>query len=57
MANAAIVETLHATQYDEPQVRWIGHDSRGIELEIIGIVLPNLLLVIHAMPTAFRRRP
>ena len=35
-------------------LRWIGPDDRGLELEVIAAVLPDLLLVIHAMPTALR---
>ena len=35
---------------------WIGPDDRGIELEIVAIVLPDMLLVIHVMPTAYRNR-
>ena len=34
---------------------FIGRGDRGIELEIIGVQLPDYLLVIHVMPTEFRR--
>jgi hypothetical protein len=34
---------------------WIGTDDRGVELEIVAAVLPDLYLVIHVMPTALRR--
>lgn len=34
---------------------WVGDDDRGIELEIIAVVLPDRYLVIHVMPTALRR--
>jgi hypothetical protein len=34
---------------------WIGPDDRGVLLEVIAIDLPDYLLVIHAMPAAFRR--
>lgn len=33
---------------------WIGPDDRALELEIIAIVEPNYLLVIHVMPTSLR---
>lgn len=36
---------------------WVGPDDRGIELEIVAVVLPDELLVIHVMPTALRRAP
>lgn len=35
---------------------WIGPDDRGVELEIVAIVEPDYLLVIHVMPHQFRRR-
>lgn len=35
---------------------WIGNDDRELELEIVAVVLPDLILVIHAMPTALRRQ-
>ncbi|MGH9304532.1 MAG: hypothetical protein ACRDZ5_08995, partial [Acidimicrobiales bacterium] len=31
---------------------WRGPDDRGLELEIVAIILPSELLVIHVMPTA-----
>jgi hypothetical protein len=34
---------------------WIGQDERGLELEIVAILLDNYLLVIHVMPTIFRK--
>jgi len=40
---------------DAPRMLWVGKDSRGLELEIVALDLPEYLLVIHAMPRAFRR--
>jgi hypothetical protein len=37
-------------------LRWIGVDDRGLELEIIAVVTPKYLLVIHVMPYRFRRK-
>ncbi len=34
---------------------WVGLDDRGLELEIVAVVLPDLYVVIHVMPTALRR--
>ena len=34
---------------------WIGQDDRGLELEIVAIVSDDYLLVIHVMPTIFRK--
>lgn len=35
--------------------RWVGADERGRELEIIAIGRPDCRLVIHVMPTHYRR--
>jgi hypothetical protein len=36
---------------------WEGADDRGVELEIVAIVLnEDSLLVIHVMPSDYRRR-
>lgn len=35
---------------------WIGMDERGRELEIVAIERPDCYLVIHFMPTHYRRR-
>jgi hypothetical protein len=34
---------------------WDRPDDRGVVLEVIAVDLPDYLLVIHAMPLAFRR--
>jgi hypothetical protein len=34
---------------------WLGHDERGRELEIVAIDRPDCYLVIHVMPTHYRR--
>lgn len=33
---------------------WVANDDRGLELEIVAVVLPDCHLVIHVMPTALR---
>lgn len=38
-----------------PRLYWVGQDSRGVELEIIGIQLESQILIIHVMPRNFRR--
>ena len=35
---------------------WVGRDDRGLELAVIAIEIGETLLVIHVMPTSFRRR-
>lgn len=34
---------------------WIGADERGRELEIIALDRPDCFLVIHVMPTHYRK--
>jgi hypothetical protein len=55
MSNAHTVETVPATELTDPQIVWIGEDDRGDELEVIAVVLPNELLIIHVMPTRYKR--
>lgn len=40
----------------EDRLLWVGVDDRGVELEIVGVVEADYLLVIHVMPRQFRRR-
>ena len=44
----------------EREYVWIGDDDRGLELEIIGVIVEidgePTMLIIHAMPTALRRK-
>ena len=35
---------------------WVGIDDRGLELEIAGVEFEDEILIIHVMPTNFRRR-
>ena len=35
---------------------WIGPDERNRELEVVGIDRPDCVLIVHAMPTHFRKR-
>ena len=34
----------------------MGPDDRGVDLEIVAVVLPDELLIIHVMPSALRRK-
>ena len=34
---------------------WVGPDDRGLELEIVAIVEPDYLLMVHVMPYRYRR--
>jgi hypothetical protein len=46
---------LPADEQEEERWLWVGEDDRGAELEIVALVLPEVLLVIHVMPTRYRR--
>jgi hypothetical protein len=47
--------TIPATADNSERGVWIGQDDRGVELEIVGVVEPDLLLIIHVMSTYYRR--
>ena len=51
-------EYLELKSDDEKKIQyiWVAEDDRGIELEIIGVVLESYVLITHVMPTSFRRR-
>jgi hypothetical protein len=46
---------IPATSTLDARLVWIGEDSRGIELEIVALDLPEAIVVIHVMPTGLRR--
>lgn len=52
-AHTTAVTLHHGT---DPKILFIGPDDRGVELEILAVVLPGQLLVIHAMPTHYREK-
>ena len=54
LANQDPISVQH-NGLEAPRVLWVGKDSRGLELEVVALDLPEYLLVIHAMPRAFRR--
>ena len=56
--NEVIASTL-PSQLDvdgRTKLRWVGRDSRGLELEIVAVIQSEILLVIHVMPYRYRRR-
>lgn len=52
MANAEI--TGVETKRGEQALLYIGRDGHGMELEIIGVLLDDGLVIIHCMPTGLR---
>lgn len=55
MADAGEPQRVAATDDLDERLVWIGHDDRGVELEVIGVQTPDYLLIIHVMPYAYRR--
>ena len=49
----ATITTEPAT--GDTTLSWVGKDERGRELEIVAIDKPDCYLVIHVMPTHYRR--
>ena len=45
-----------AKRFFEQKVIWVGHDFKGLELEVIAVELEDHYFVIHAMPKLFRRK-
>jgi len=56
MDTVAPTDVAAADDFDARKV-WLGPDDRGVDLEIVAVVLQTELLVIHVMPTALRRKP
>jgi hypothetical protein len=48
-------EVVRSDDTNGERLVWIGPDDRNVHLEIIAIVEPDYLLVIHVMPHQFRR--
>ena len=53
--NSVAVRTPGQNEF-EHRLFWVGVDNRGLELEIAGIEFEDEILVIHVMPTNFRKR-
>ncbi|MGZ4119489.1 MAG: hypothetical protein ACXVQS_02405 [Actinomycetota bacterium] len=56
MNRAGEPQRFSATGGLDERLLWIGEDDRGVLLEIIGIELPEYILIIHVMPYAYRRQ-
>jgi hypothetical protein len=50
------LDTIQREDQVTPALLYVGPDDRGVELEVVVVVQPDQLLVIHVMPTALRRR-
>ncbi len=62
MAKGRALEVIATTaaSTDGDDTWWIGTDARGIEIEVLGRQVMHdgepLMLIIHVMPTALRRK-
>jgi hypothetical protein len=43
-------------RFFDQKIIWVGHDFKGLELEVVAVELDDHYFVIHAMPKIFRRR-
>jgi len=55
LSNQRLSDTIETIGTD-PKIYFAGSDDRGVELEIVAVVLPRMLLIIHAMPTRYRKK-
>lgn len=54
MTDAGEPTVVPADNADDRLV-YLGRDDRGVELEVIAVQMPDYLLVLHVMPTHYRR--
>jgi hypothetical protein len=47
---------LESEDKEKIQYVWVANDDRGLELEIVGVVVEDYVLIIHVMPTHLRRK-
>jgi hypothetical protein len=47
---------IRSDEGNKIQYVWVAVDDREIELEIIGVVVEDYVLITHVMPTSLRRR-
>ena len=49
-------QVITSDEGNKIQYVWVAVDDREIELEIIGVVVEDYVLITHVMPTSLRRR-
>ena len=49
-------QVITSDEGNKIQYVWVAVDDREIELEIIGVVVEEYVLITHVMPTSLRRR-
>lgn len=53
-----IIPTVETDDVTEAvSITWLGNDERGREVEVVAIERPDCQLVVHVMPTHYRRNP
>ena len=45
---------IEINTHGKTKLKWVGKDKRGLELEIIGVLEKEKLVIIHVMPNQFR---
>lgn len=53
--NAVEPDVVTSEDGERVELWWFGADDRGVELEIMGVERRDYLLVVHAMPLAYRQ--
>ena len=48
-------EFVSGDLFRRDKIIWVSEDDRGLELEIVAVAENDYLLVIHVMPTIFRK--
>ncbi len=48
-------EFVSGESFRRDKIIWVSEDDRGLELEIVAVAEDDHLLVIHVMPTIFRK--
>ncbi len=54
MATTDPIESTHVATHTSLRI-WVGPEERGRELDIVAVERPDCWLVIHVMPTDYRR--
>jgi len=46
----AAVEVVAQTETEDARLEWVGIDHMGLRIHVVALDLPEVILVIHAMP-------
>jgi hypothetical protein len=51
----SLPEFVSGDLFRRDKIIWVSEDDRGLELEIVAVAENDYLVVIHVMPTIFRK--